>query len=455
MLTNFINYILNLGAAVFLPIIMIIFGLVMKMKPRRAIISGITLGIAFTGMSLVLGFMMDTISPVAANLAKNTGLNLDTVDVGWPAMSAIAWAWPYAILMFPIQLGINIIMLLLKKTDTLNVDLWNVWGKIFTATMVVAISGNMAFGFAAAIIQIILELKVADANQKRIEGITNIPGVTCTHYMTLQCSLMYPIEKLLDKIPALRESKLDSNKLKEKIGVFGENSVMGLIVGSLLSILAGYSIGDTLNVGIKVATALILFPMVAKLFMQSLSPISDAASDYMREKFNDREIHIGMDWPFMAGSSEVWVVSIILVPLELALAFLFAKFGWSSIIPLAGIINVIVVVPALIVSNGNLIKMIIHSIIFTPAYLIIASKFAPHVTELARKVGTIDVPAGQNISYFGVEAPIFRWSISEFFAGNIVGIILFIVFVACFVFYLKGMKKDYRMEEENARKVEE
>ncbi|MDD7305107.1 MAG: hypothetical protein PUG67_00805 [Peptoniphilaceae bacterium] len=450
MLTNIVNYVLNLGAAIFLPIIMIIFGLIMKMKPRRAIIAGITLGIAFTGMSLVLGFMMDTISPVSTDLAKNTGLALNTVDVGWTAMSAIAWAWPYAILMFPIQLLINIVMMIFKLTDTLNVDLWNVWGKIFTATMVVAISGNMMFGFVAAIIQIFLELKLADINQKRIQKITNIPGVTCTHYMTLQCSLMYPIEKLLDKIPALKNSTLDSDMLKDKIGIFGENSVMGLIIGSLLALIAGYSISDTLNVGMKVATALVLFPMVAKLFMQSLSPISDAAGDYMKNKFKDREIYIGMDWPFMAGRSELWVVSIILVPIELGLAFLFAKFGISSIIPLAGIVNVIVVVPAMIVANGNLIKMLIQSIIFTPAYLIVSSKFAPYVTELARQVGTIDVPKGQNISYFGVEAPVFRWSISGLFAGNFLSIVIFAIFVICVIYYLKGMKKDYIKEEKDA-----
>ncbi|MDO4662372.1 MAG: PTS transporter subunit IIC [Tissierellia bacterium] len=450
MLTNIVNYILNLGAAIFLPIIMMIFGLIMKMKPRRAIIAGITLGIAFTGMSLVLGFMMDTISPVSTDLAKSTGLDLNTVDVGWTAMSAIAWAWPYAILMFPIQLGINIVMMIFKWTDTLNVDLWNVWGKIFTATMVAAISGNMIFGFVAAIIQIFLELKLADINQKRIQEITNIPGVTCTHYMTLQCSLMYPIEKLLDKIPALRNSKLDSDMLKDKIGIFGENSVMGLIIGSFLALIAGYNVSDTLNVGMKVATALVLFPMVAKLFMQSLSPISDAAGDYMKNKFKDREIYIGMDWPFMAGRSELWVVAIILVPIELGLSFLFAKFGWSTIIPLAGIVNVIVVVPAMIVANGNLIKMLIQSIIFTPAYLIVSSKFAPHVTELARQVGTIDVPAGQNISYFGVEAPIFRWSISGLFAGDFVAIGIFAVFVICVIYYLKGIRKDYIKEEENA-----
>lgn len=183
--------------------------------------------------------------------------------------------------------------------------------------------------------------------------------------------------------------------------------------------------------------------------MQALQPISDYASNYMKNKYKDREIQIGLDWPFMAGRSEIWVVSIILVPLEIALAFLFAKLGWSSVLPLAGIVNVIVVVPALIVTNGDIIKMIILSILFTPTYLLVSSRFAEAVTALARQVGTIDIPAGQFITYFGVEAPIFRWAISEAFAFNLVGIVSFVAFVGLFIVYVKKAISKKQLEEEN------
>ena len=309
MLKQVVDYVLGLGPSIFLPIIMILIGLVIKMKFRKAVIAGITLGVAFTGMSLILGFMFETISPVATAFVQNTGIQLSTVDVGWAPMSAIAWAWPYALFMFPVQIVVNLIMLGLNLTNVLNVDMWNVWGKIFTATMVVAISGSLVLGFVAAVIQIIIELKTAQVLQKRIQNVTNIPGVTCTHYMTFQAAMMYPVNALLDKIPAIRESKADAEKLKSKIGVFGENSVMGFIIGAILALLAGYTVSDTLQIAIKVATSLILFPMVAKLFMQSLAPIADAAGSYMKNKYKDREIYIGLDWPFLAGQAELWVIS--------------------------------------------------------------------------------------------------------------------------------------------------
>lgn len=266
-----INYILGLGAAIFLPIVMIIIGLCMKMKLKKAIIAGLTLGIAFTGMNVVLSFMFNAISPAASAFVENTGIQLTSIDVGWSPMSAIAWAWPYAILLFPLQIVINIIMLALKLTDCLNVDLWNVWGKIFTATMVAAVTGSIALGFVAAAVQVIVELKSADISQKELYRITKIPGVACSHYMTIQAALLAPINRFLDFVPGINKVNVNAQQLKAKIGVFGENSVMGFIVGALIAGFAGYDVKGILNTAVQVSTALVLFPMVAKLFMQALA----------------------------------------------------------------------------------------------------------------------------------------------------------------------------------------
>ena len=70
-----VNYILGLGAAIFLPLVMIILGLAMGMKLKKAIAAGLTLGIAFTGMNVILGFMFDAIGPAATALVEHTGLH--------------------------------------------------------------------------------------------------------------------------------------------------------------------------------------------------------------------------------------------------------------------------------------------------------------------------------------------------------------------------------------------
>lgn len=135
-----INYILNLGAPVFVPFIMLLAGLVVRMKFRDAASAAITLGVAFVGMSMLIGFMVDAIGVAAQTMMQRTGLELSIVDGGWTTMANISWAWPYAFAMFPLQVGVNIVMLMLNKTNTFNADLWNVWGKIFTAFIVVSVT---------------------------------------------------------------------------------------------------------------------------------------------------------------------------------------------------------------------------------------------------------------------------------------------------------------------------
>ena len=156
-LSDVVNYLLSLGAAIFVPIIIIIAGLIVRMKLKDAISAGITLGVAFTGMTMLINFMTGAISPAAEAMLKNTGISLPIVDGGWTTMSTISWSWPYAFLMFPLMIIINIIMLVIKKTNTFNADLWNVWGKIFTAVGVVAITGSVPLAFLVAAIQIVFE----------------------------------------------------------------------------------------------------------------------------------------------------------------------------------------------------------------------------------------------------------------------------------------------------------
>src|SRR5699024_3318929 len=269
------DYILDLGPEVFVPAIMIIIGLIARMKTKDAVSAGITLGVAFLGMNLVIGFMLDALTPAAQALADRTGIELRAVDGGWTTAASLSWAWPYAFLMFPMQIVINGVLLVVNKTKTLNVDLWNVWGKIFTAVLIVGVTGNIYIAFIGASVIIVLELLFGDYNQAQIEELTSIPGVTVPHNFMLVGALLMPIDWLLKRIKFFNRD-MDANALRDKIGIFAENHVMGFIIGLVLGIVAGYSIGDSLILAMQAAAALTLFPMVAKLFMQALSPLSEA-----------------------------------------------------------------------------------------------------------------------------------------------------------------------------------
>lgn len=440
-LTSIIQYILDLGSAVFVPLIMIIVGIAAKMKVKDAVSAGVILGVAFVGMGIVIGFMLDALTPAAQGLVERTGIQLNILDGGWTTLATLAWAWPLAFLMFPLQMLVNAVLLIFNKTKTLNVDLWNVWGKILTAVLIVGVTDNIYLGFAVAVVQMVVELLLADVNQKQIERINGIPGVTVSHSMMIFGVFLLPFNWLISKIPGL-DRHVDADTLKDKLGIFAENHVMGFIIGVLLGIAAGYTVPETLMLAVQAATALTLFPMVAKLFMQALSPLSEAISDFMKKKFSNREIFIGLDWPILAGSNEAWVAMIIMVPITLIYAMILPG---NNILPFAGIINISLAVPALIITGGNLLRMIILGAVTTPFFLWISTAFAPIVTELARSTGAVEVAEGQLISWSTLEYPVFRYIFAMASEGKILGIVGVVVWLVLFVLYYKMMKK--RTEE--------
>ena len=433
---------LGLGPTILLPIIIVIIGLIVKMKFKDTIFSALMLAVAFTSINIVVGFMFETISPVATDFVKNTGITLNVIDLGFSPMVAVAFAWKYSIIMFPLQILINIFMIHFHFTNILNVDIFNVWTKIFTAALVSILTGSTILGFIAAIVHIILELKTAESLAHRMEEMSGIPRTVTTNACIIEAAFMKPINDILDKIKFIRESNFDLDHIKKKIGILSEDAVMGALIGLVLAVFAGYSIKDSVEIAIKLATTLVLLPTVSFLFVKSLTPVSQYAKRYMEKKYEGRDIYIGLDWTVLSGVHELWIVSVLLIPITLVLAIILSKLGLSSILPLPGLVNTMVVVPAIIVANRNILKALILSTIFSPFYFIISSFFAPAITDVTKTFSQLDIKATQLVSYYCLESPIFRWVITVFLQFKIYGIILFIFLTLIYIYSYIKFKKE-------------
>src|SRR5690625_3289547 len=157
---DFLQGFLALGATVILPVAIFLLGLFFGQKPGRAFRSGLTIGVAFVGIFLVIGLLVDNLGPAAQGMVERLGVSLNVIDVGWPATSSIAWASVVAAFIIPLGLFVNVIMLLTKTTKTMNVDIWNFWHYTFMAAMVYSVSGSIIQGLIAAVLFQIVALKV-------------------------------------------------------------------------------------------------------------------------------------------------------------------------------------------------------------------------------------------------------------------------------------------------------
>lgn len=440
-LTLIFDYILNdLGSTVFLPIIIFILGLVVRLKAKDSFTSALLFGVALSGMSLVISYMTASIGPAAESMTETVGRNFSIIDGGWTTLASITWSWRYAFILFPVQIIVNALLFIFKKTKTINVDMWNVWGKIFQTIIIQSITGSIWLGLIVAIIRIIAELIVGDALQPRIEEKTGIPGVTAPHSLMLFGAVVYPVEMLLRKIKFLNQSSFDTEWLRKKIGIFAENHVMGFILGIIFGLMARYNFSEALQLGIISATALHLLPIVTRIFMQAMSPISDAAGEFMRKKLkDDREVYIGLDTPFLMGSSEIWVSALLTVPVTLLWAIILPQNG---ILPFAGILNLAMAQAVFYVCNGNLLRMlIINFFVGSPLFLLAGTAVAPMISELAIQNGVIE--AGTLVSAAALDAPIFVYAFSFIFRIEILAFIAGAYWIFGYIMMIKDLKRSY------------
>src|SRR5699024_4232043 len=97
-----VQYILSLGPTVIIPLAILTIGLIFGTGFKKALKSGLTIGIGFVGINLVIGLLSDNLGPAAQQMVERFGLELTVIDMGWPAAAAAAWASPIAAISIPI-----------------------------------------------------------------------------------------------------------------------------------------------------------------------------------------------------------------------------------------------------------------------------------------------------------------------------------------------------------------
>ena len=107
-----LNYIAGLGPAIMMPIIIIIIGLIFRVKFQVLVKSALTTGVGFLGVNLIINQFVSVVGPLAQQMVSRFGLTTDIIDVGWPARAAATWSFNLAAIVVFVVLAINVVMLL-------------------------------------------------------------------------------------------------------------------------------------------------------------------------------------------------------------------------------------------------------------------------------------------------------------------------------------------------------
>ena len=310
------------GATVMMPVVICIFSLCMGVKPGKAIRAGLIVGVGFVGLNALIGMMGGELAPAVQAMVARFGLTLDAVDIGWVPSSAIAFASTIGAIIIPLGLVVNVVMLLTKTTQTINIDIWNYWHFAFTGAMVQSLTGSLAMGVAAAALNMVIVMVIADRTAPGVEEFTGLPGVSIPMgFSAAFAPIAWVFNKLIDLIPGVRDIKVDMDKMQRKLGVFGEPVLIGTVFGVVIAFLAGYEPIRIAQTAIALGAALVLIPKMAAVLMEGLLPLSDAAQVFIEKHFKNRgKIYVGLDSAVGIGHPVCMTCALILVPLCILLA---------------------------------------------------------------------------------------------------------------------------------------
>lgn len=389
---DFFKYIIDLGVSVMMPIIITILGVVFGRKLSVSFKAGLTVGIGFIGINVMSGVMMNAITPVTKALVERYNFSLTATDIGWGIGSSIAWGTPVVPFVFLAIIATNIIMLMFNLTKTMDVDIWNYWQPLFISSALYLTTGSMLLAVLSAVINMAIIFKLADWTQKDVSEVLGLEGISLPALQTTGWAVLgYPMNWLLDKIPGINKINWTTEKIQQRLGIFGEPMMMGLIIGGLLSTVAGMPVADILTTAVTIAASLVLIPRMVSLLMDGLIVISEAAQEFMEKRFEGREIHIGLDAALGIGHPFVLSLGLLMIPITLVLAFILPG---NKTLPLADLTALpFYMIFAILPSKGNLFRGVITGIFIAAITLYISGIAAPIMTGLAADIG-YQIPGG-------------------------------------------------------------
>ena len=419
------SYIIGLGAAVMMPILFTILGVCIGIKFGKALKSGLLVGVGFVGLSVVTALLTSSLGAPLKTMTEIYNLQLGIFDMGWPAAASVAYNTTVGAFIIPVCLAFNIVLLLLKATNTINIDLWNYWHYAFVGAIVYFATDSIWWGFFAAVMCFIITLIMGDLTAKKFQTYyKDMDGISLPQpFVQGFVPFAEGINWCLDKIPGMSKIDIDAEGMKKKFGILGEPLFLGVMVGIIIGCLSCrtwaeivQNIPMILGLGIKMGAVMELIPRITALFIEGLKPIAEATKDLVSRKFkNSAGINIGMSPALVIGHPTTLVVSLLLIPVTILLAVVLPG---NQFLPLASLAGMFYLFPAVLpVTKANDVKTFIIGLVALIAGLYFVTDLAPYFTQAAQDVfartqdTAVAIPEGFQGGSLDFASSLFCWVI--------------------------------------------
>lgn len=392
-LDSLFNGFIGLGGPAMMFIVLTLLALLFRVKFISAVEGGLRMAIALTGMSSIISLLTSAFGPALNQFVESTGIQLSIIDLGWAPLAIITWGSIYTLYFAAICIVLNLIYLFFKVTNTLNVDLFNIWNISIVGLLINYYSNSIVVTSVFVLLMYTAMLLNADAMKPTINKLLNFDkdNITVTAH---PCFLIAPIAMIVNKIidiclPFIDKYDFDAEILNKKIGFLGSKFAIGAYLGIFIGILGQQELKEIFVLAFTGGVALELFSVVGSWFGPAIKPLSGGVEKIMNEKLKGRKLYIAIDWPIVASRSELWAVVNILAPILLIISMILPE---NKVMPLGGILMTVLAPALLIVTRGRVLRMTIIGIVLIPIYLWSATLVANFITNAS--IAMNNVPSG-------------------------------------------------------------
>lgn len=380
-------------AYVMLPVVIGAIALLARVKPGPALMLALKLGVGFAGIFLVYDAFLSMLKPAVEAIVATRGLNYPVIDAGWPPLAAITWASWIAPVSIALVIGLNLVMVFARLTDTLYIDIWNYWHFAFLGALVLSLTANPALAFAAVALIAVYSFKATEWSAPYVQRATGMEGIGVSPFsVTAFLPWAVALDRVFDAIPGVRRIVWDPSRSGGKLAVLGQPIVIGALLGVFLGVLGHYDIRKLAELAIQIATVMYLLPKCGALIGEAMNQVSDALRLRLDAKLAGRSLVIAMDSPFLFAHPSVMTTGLVLMPLSLILAFLIPG---NRMIPAGDLPNLISIMSlSVLVFRGNVFRAVLSALPIVIAFMLVASDLAPLLTRLGAQSGVAALAQG-------------------------------------------------------------
>lgn len=421
-LYKIMKVLVGIGPVGLIPIILFLAGLIVSRNKLILLRNSVYIFLGLLSFSLILSFYIDFFNPIISTILSISSKKFEVIDTGWMVSQKINLYNPVVIQFAVILICLNILMLFIRLTRTINIDLWNLWIFLFSGILVYEITGIVWMGILFSCVIATVTLVLADIYAPYLESYYGLAGISNPQAQTVVWApITNFVNFIFNKIPFIKRIHIFYEEIQYKMGPAGEPLIIGFILGFVIGAIAEYknfslsfwhSVGFSALSGTYLSVITILMPRSVTLLYKGLIPIINDIRTFINSKITRREIYIGLNSIIVAGNASVIGLATIMIPLTVYIASILPG---NKVLPGADLVIIpLILVWAVGPSRGDIFRSFISALIIIPAVLLITTNMTGFLTDFLTKKESLQVIQGYSgASSLGMGANFIYWILTQ------------------------------------------